>query len=371
MNINEQLHELGNTGGLAYTPNDDVIASLLTKTKRVRAARQSATTLIGTVGALAIGIAAAQAYTTAKEDPAFRDRNVINNKNGLTPIELYRAKFGDDNPTRAFDSGVDLSSIIAKLKAAAASGSSYPNGRSGQQAAPPPVVQKPATPSKTAPSTTAPSTTAAADPYAPCKADHPEKPYKYYNCSTSRWVIKTGWYQDLEDSSYYQCAAQPAYVGYTYDCGSGKYVAKDGYFWFGNGSVYRTITWIDSATGVSSTGNWSGSGNWGGWDLKAIQSDPGSRSYSEYVYMGGNASWSGSTCTGVSAPMYGASWHASCLPESKVSATGMTYKMSNGLAWVLDNQDLRWHPCLNSYADPANPPNGWMWDGGGWVETPE
>ena len=365
MNINDQLHELGKTGGLAYAPNDDVIASLLTKTKRVRAVRQGTTTLIGTVGALAIGIAAAQAYSAAKEDPAFRDRNGINNKSNLTPIELYRAKFGDDNPTRSFDAGVDLSSIIAKLKAAAASGGSYPNGGSGQQVAPPPVVQKPATPSKTAPATTAPT-----DPYAQCKADHPEKPYKYYNCSTGQWVIKTGWYQDPANSSYYQCSSQPAYAGYTYDCGSGKYVAKDGYFWFGNGSVYQAITWVDSATGVSSTGNWSGSGNWGGWDLKAIQSDPGSKSYREYVYMGGNASWSGTTCAGVSASMYGASWHASCLPESKVSATGMTYKMSNGLAWVLDNQDLRWHPCLNIYADPSIPPSGWTWDGSGWVETP-
>lgn len=365
MNINEQMQALANMGGLAYAPSDDVISSLLTKTKRLRVARQSTSTLIATVGALAIGIAAAQAYSAAKDDPAFRDRNVINNKNGLTPIELYRAKFGDDNPTRAFDSGVDLSSIIAKLKAAAASGSSHPNENSQQQPAPPVVVMKPV------PAAATTTTTAPADPSAQCKVDHPAKSFKYYDCATGQWIIKTGWYKDPADSSYYQCSAQPAYVGYTYDCGAAKYVAKDGYFSFGNGSVYRAITWVDSATGVSSTGNWSGSGNWGGWDLKAIQVDPGSKTYRDYVYMGSNATWSGTTCAGAPAVMYGANWHASCLPGPKVSDTGKTYKMSNGIAWVLDDQSLRWHPCLNIYADPAAPPDGWEWDGSAWVETPD
>ena len=223
------------------------------------------------------------------------------------------------------------------------------------QAAPPPVVKKP---------------TATTDPYAQCKADHPDQTYKTYNCATSKWVIKAGWYKDPATSSYYQCSAQPAYVGYTYDCNTGKYVAKDGYFWFGNGSVYKTITWVDATTGASSLGNWSGSGNWGGWDLKAIQVDAGSKAYSEYVYMGSNATWSGTTCTGVARTLYGANVHATCLPESKVSAKGLTYKMDGGIAWVLDNQNLRWHPCLHIFADPAAPPDGWVWNGSSWVEAP-
>ena len=169
----------------------------------------------------------------------------------------------------------------------------------------------------------------------------------------------------------YQCSAQPAYVGYTYDCGTGKYVANDGYFLFGNGGFYQTITWVDSATGVSSLGNWSGSGNVGGWDLKAIQVNPTTKAWEgAYVYMGSNATWSGSTCTGAAGTLYGASVHASCLPESEVGATGMTYKMDGGIAWVLDNQNLRWHPCLHIYADPAAPPDGWVWNGSSWVEAP-
>lgn len=362
MNINEQMQELATMGGSAYAPTDDLISSLLTRTKRVRAARQSTATLVGTVGALAIGIAAAQAYSAAKDDPAFRDRNVINNKNGLTPIELYRAKFGNENPTRAYDASVDLSSIIARLKAAAAAGGSHPNGSAV------PASQPSSSQTGTVPA--APSTKAPADPYAQCKADHPAKAYKTYDCSTGQWVIAAGWYKDPANSSYYQCSSQPAYVGYTYDCNAGRYVADDGYFWFGNGSVYQAITWVDATTGVSSTGNWSGSGNWGGWDLKAIQLDPGSKTYREYVYMGGNATWSGNTCTGVSGTLYGANVHASCLPESKVAATGKTYKMDGGLAWVLDNQDLRWHPCLHIYADPAAPPDGWVWNGSSWEVAP-
>lgn len=119
MNINEQMSELATSGGLAYAPSDDTIANLLGRTKRARATRQSVATIATTVSALALGIGAAQAYSAAKDDPAFRDRNIINNKDGLTPIELYRAKFGADNPTRTYDSQVDLSSIIEELKAAA------------------------------------------------------------------------------------------------------------------------------------------------------------------------------------------------------------------------------------------------------------
>ncbi len=364
MNINEQMHELGSMGGLAYAPSDDLISSLLSKTKRVRAVRQSTTTLIGTVGAMVIGIAAVQAYSAAKDDPAFRDRNVINNKNSLTPIELYRAKFGNDNPTRSIDSGIDLSSIIAKLKASAASGGSTPKGGSGQQAAPPPVVVKPATPGNTAPATNPPT-----DPYAQCKKDNPEQPYKYYDCASGKWVIKAGWYKDPANATYYQCSAQPAYVGYTYDCALGKYVAKDGYFGFGNGGFYPIITWLDAATGISSTGNWSGSNPPGGWEKKAILVDPGAKWYSEYVFMGNSATWSGTTCTGKSDVMAGTNWNASCLPEWKVSATGKTYKMSGGIAWILDNQSLRWHPSLSIWADPAAPPSGWTWDGSAWVAT--
>jgi hypothetical protein len=362
MNLNDEMSDLGTMGGLAYAPSDDLISSLVSKTKRVRAVRQSSATIVGTVGALAIGIVAAQAYSAAKDDPAFRDRNVINNKDSLTPIELYRAKFGNDNPTRSYDSAVDLSSIVAKLKAAAAGGGSQP-GAGAQQtpvkpAAPPADTAKPV------------KTTAPADPYAQCKLDHPDQGYKYYDCAKAKWIIKPGYYKDPADSKYYSCTEQPSYTGYTYDCVAGKYAPKDGYFLFGNGAVYQAVNWTDSATGASTLGNWSGTGNWGGWDQKAILVSPGSKSYNEYKYMGGDASWSGTTCTGVTKSKYGATLKLSCLPTWKVEQLGFNNgspKISND--WVLLDTHLKWFDAGCTYADPANPPEGWTWDGSTWVEV--
>lgn len=287
MNINEQMSELATAGGLAYAPSEDTIADLLGRTRRARATRQSAASLAATIGAMALGLGAAQAYNAAKNDPAFRDRNIINNKDGLTPIEQYRAKFGADNPTRTYESQVDLSSIIDKLKAAAQTQPKPPSTTTTQPAS-----------GGSAPKTTQSSGTTGVDPYAQCKADHPERPYKYYDCAKAQWIIRDGWYKDPANGTYYECTNQPAYVGYTYNCSTQKYVPKAGYFWFGNGSVYKTITWTDAATGATALGNWSGTGNWGGWDQKAILVASGSTTYSEYKYMGSDATWSGSTCTG-------------------------------------------------------------------------
>lgn len=246
MNINEQMSEFATSGGLAYTPNDDTIADLLGRTRRARATRQSVVTIATTVGAMALGLGVAQAYSAAKDDPAFRDRNMINNKDGLTPIELYRAKFGADNPTRTYDSQVDLSSIIDKLKAAAQTAPKQP----GAKKAPPASTGSSGKPGNT-------SGTTKVDPYAQCKADHPAKPYKYYDCAKQTWVLKDGWYKDPANGTYYECADQPAYTGYTYNRSTGSYAPKTGYFLFGNGSVYKAITWTDAATGATALGNWS------------------------------------------------------------------------------------------------------------------
>jgi len=157
VNINEQMSELAATGGLAYAPSDDTIADLL------------------------VGIGAAQAYSAAKDDPAFRDRNMINSKDGLTPIELYCAKFGADNPTRTYESQVDLSSIIANLKAVAQADPKPPAATNVQPAS-----------SGASGSTGSPSGTTAVDPYAHCKADHPDKPYEYYDCTKQQRIVKDG-----------------------------------------------------------------------------------------------------------------------------------------------------------------------------------
>ncbi|MCB2412840.1 hypothetical protein LGT39_08275 [Demequina sp. TTPB684] len=362
MNINDEMRELATQGGLAYAPSDDMIADLLGRTRRARSTRQSVATIATTVGAMALGLGAAQAYSAAKDDPAFRDRNIINNKDGLTPIELYRAKFGADNPTRNYDSQVDLSSIIDKLKTAAQTDPNPPNVKT--------VI--PASGGTSGSGKTSGSTgSTAKDPYAECKADHPDKPYKYFDCAKQQWIIKDGWYKDPANSTYYECANQPAYVGYTYNCSTGSYAPKSGYFLFGNGAVYKAITWTDAATGASSLGNWSGSGNWGGWDNKAILVSSGSSTYSEYKYMAGDATWSGSTCTGKTASKYGATLQLSCLPTWKVESLGLNNgspKISND--WILRDTHLKWFDPDCRYADPLNPPEGWTWTGSAWTETP-
>ena len=152
--------------------------------------------------------------------------------------------------------------------------------------------------------------------------------------------MKDGWYKDPANSTYYECTNQPAYTGYTYNCSAGSYAPKPGYFLFGNGSVYKAITWTDAATGATALGNWSGTGNWGGWDQKAILVPSG------------------------------ATMALSCLPTWKVEALGFdngSPKISND--WILIDTDLEWFAPEDRYADPANPPAGWTWTGTEWAEA--
>ncbi len=366
MNINDQMSELAAMGSREYTPSDDLVASLVAKTRRARVTRQSATAVAGAVSAIAVGAVGLQVYSAAKDDPAFRDRNMINNKDGLTPIEIYRARFGGENPTRDYES-TDLSDIINRLREAAISPEKPTTvlPASGDST-PPPQSTQPATPAT--PTTPATQKPGAAELLAQCKADHPDQAYKTYNCTTGAWVIKDGYYKDPESGTYYACDGQPDYTGYYYSCASAEYLPESGWFWFGNDHFYQNIQWTDAATGAVSWGNWSGT-SWG-WDRKAVlTSGPTDPDYDSYVYMGSNATWSGSTCSGVTSTKWGAQVKASCLPEGKVAATGKTYKMNDGYAWVLVNQSLTWHDCLGIFADPANPPEGWEWDGSRWVEV--
>ena len=90
MNINQEMHSLGNIGSDSYQATDELIEQLLGRARRVRAVRQGAATVVSAVGALALGAVAVQAIDAANDDPAFRDRNIINDKSGLTPIEKFR-----------------------------------------------------------------------------------------------------------------------------------------------------------------------------------------------------------------------------------------------------------------------------------------
>lgn len=328
MNINEQMRELATMGGLAYAPSEELISSLLGKTKRVRAARQATTTAATTLGIAAVGLVAAQVYAATKDDPAFQDRNVINNKNNLTPIEQYRAKFGKENPTRSNQPTVDLSGIINSLKAS----NSQPNGLNpGGGSKPTAPATAPAKPEPTKPAATT------APPAPACTAPGGGQDGMYYDCTSKQWLV------------------------------------KDGYFMFGNGHVYPMVQWTDAATGLTDWGNWSGTG-WG-WETKAIHmGEPGDKSFSydddSYTYMGSNASWSGNTCNGVTTFAWNATVRASCMPDWRVDATGKPYHQDGGIVWIATNPNMRWNDCRCEFDDITNPPAGWYWDGGSWHETP-
>lgn len=351
MNINKEMHSLGQAGSNGYNPSEAMIDQLLHRAQRARAVRQGTTALVGSLGAIALGAVAVQAVNASKDDPAFRDRNIVEDRSKLTPIEKFRAQFGEDNPVREVEPIVDVKQIIADLKAAAAAEAALkdPGTDSGEQ---PPK-------DNTAPAPTKPKPTGE-----PCVAkDHPTYAYKTWDCATGSWVVKSGWFWDKYANDYKQCTAQVSYVDKSYDCSKGKWVAKTGYFLFSDDIIYKTITWTDAATGQSVTGNYSP-----GWD-KAIWAKPSENYYREYNHLQGKGTFSGTTCTGITSTIKGAPFQYSCLPSSLNSNNnGSGGKV--GKEWVLTDSRYKWHPTDKWYYCIDTPPAGWTWDGSQWVATP-
>lgn len=328
MNINEELRELATMGGLAYTPSAESIAALVGKTKRARVARQSVTTAATTFGVAALGLAAAQVYSATKDDPAFQDRNIIYKEN-LTPIEQYRAKFGKENPTRNNASVIDLNSIIDSLKKT----NSKPTAPNNATPAGP---STPTAPVNANPKPTAPEPTKPPKGDSTCDPNQTREAGEYYDCSSKQWLV------------------------------------RDGYFRFGNQHVYTMIKWTDAATGAQAWGNWSGTGV--DWEKKAIhmgESNDKLFQYEDdfYIYMGDNATFSGTTCDGKVKTKWNATMKASCMPESVAQAKGLTYKKHSDIVWILQDTYKKWCDCTGQFEDPNNPPAGLQWNPGGWWES--
>ncbi len=323
MTLKQQMNDLGELGGASYEPSDAMIASLLGRTKRVRAVRQSASTAVTTLGVVAVGFAAVQAYQATKNDPAFHDRNIIDKKDNLTPIEQYRAKYGQENPTRDSDVTIDLGKIIALLEEAALKDPTMPG--SGEQ---------PQTPQNTAPAKPTTDT--------PKETTKPSEPGS--TCS------------------------KPAVTGATYNCDTGQYVANDGWFMFGNGAFYQTVKWTDAATGLQAWGNWSGTGK--GWDQKAIfLSSSTDKEYDYYQYLGDQVTWSGTTCNGITKTKYNAPVKVSCMPHWMVDSTGKEHFEHGGIVYIVTDANYKWHPDRGQYENITAPPAGWTWNGSAWVTT--
>ena len=77
MNINEQMNQLGQIGSVGYTPTDEVVDQLVGRAKRARAIRQGSAALVGTIGAIGLGLIGAQVIVNIshQEDAGIADRN--------------------------------------------------------------------------------------------------------------------------------------------------------------------------------------------------------------------------------------------------------------------------------------------------------
>lgn len=346
MNINQEMQSLGHIGGESYAPSEQFIDELLGRTRRARAVRQGAVSVVSAVSAIAIGAVAVQAINATKDDPAFRDRNLINDRSELTSIEKYKAKYGGI-PVNTLESPVDVTKIIEDLKAAAQAEADLKTLQEQQQ------QTDGAKDSKTGTSTKPTGE--------PCVAkDHPDKPYKTWDCAKGEWVVKAGWFWNDYSDTFEQCSTQTPYGDKYFDCNKGKWVAKAGYFEFG-GSIYPTITWTDSATGQTASGNYIPS-----YDKVAFVSGT---NVTDYKHLEGNASWSGSTCNGTTATIKNAPFKYSCLTDGRISHNnGSGGKVAK--QWILQDSNYKWHSIDKVYYCIDTPPAGWTWDGTQWVATP-
>lgn len=348
MNINQEMQSLGHMGARSYTPTDELIDQLMGRAKRARAIRQGAVSVVTAASAIALGAVAVQVINAAKDDPAFRDRNLINDTSRLTPIEKFKEQYGNEVPTNVLKSDVDIDQIVQDLKAAAAANSGLKDleeqGGSGD-------------------TTTGGSTKPSGET---CTAKtHPDKPYKIWDCAKGEWVVKPGWFWDQYANAFVQCSAQNTYAFGSYDCNQGKWVAKNGYFLFFDDVIYQTVSWKDEATGVTTTGNYSP-----GYDKVAF-ANPSKNYYDDYKHLEGKATWNSGAkkCVGTTTTIKGAPFQYSCLKDSLITHdNGSGGKVEK--QWILKDDRYKWFAPENKYYCIDTPPAGYTWDGSQWVATP-
>ncbi|MCJ7827242.1 MAG: hypothetical protein MUP36_03270 [Demequinaceae bacterium] len=116
VNMNEQMNQLGQIGSVGYTPTDVVVDQLVGRAKRARAIRQGSAALVGSIGAVGLGLIGAQVFVnlTQNDDPAtIADRN----------FEFNSAEWGDrsgEDYTGLGKTQDELAKAWDDLKAAAA-----------------------------------------------------------------------------------------------------------------------------------------------------------------------------------------------------------------------------------------------------------
>lgn len=351
MNINEQLGQLGQLGARDYKPSDDLVSQLVRRTGRARAVHQGAMAVVGSVGAVSLGVAGAHFFFGNDEDPGLRDRNLIEDRN-----RLY-FNFEEKNGTtyRGYDekSKAEYDAVLADLKAAAkaeeeraAKEREKAKNEQEEEAEEKPEAE-------------------ACENY-----DYgPDKPWKYWDCDGGKdgkgaWKIKSGWYQDLKDSSqYWNCSThgEKSYDEAYYNCSKGKWVTQTGWVEF-SGIYAQCKSYYDKATDANFNAAYVKSDSW----RKMVECDPSSNWAGKYRHVEDYASVSGTTCEGDSADKKGAPHRFSCNPK-KWGDNGTD-------EWILKDPSMyKWFSKSGyekRYYCIDEPPAGWFWNGSEWEEEP-
>jgi hypothetical protein len=285
VNINEQMNQLGQIGSVGYDPTDAVVDALLGRARRARAVRQGSAALIGSVGAVGLGILGARIFVHLNnaDDPALRDRSLINNDFAFLD-QSWDDRYSEDY-TGLDQTREEIAAAWDLLHAAAAE-----------------------------------------DPVEPTTTTTTSEPLSctYEETTVDGWVKvrspETGcvWKKDhrVETS------------------------IPDGYFLFGNGEIYQCQQWHDAATNTNFWGAYSGTGEWAD---KMIQCDPNDKYWYEYRYLGADATWNTSTrtCTGRTVNYDGAPHQISCRTTSALWSIYPDWSSANGgnPRWTLNNED--------------------------------
>ena len=313
MNMNEHMNQLGQIGSVGYAPTDSEIDSLLSRTKRARAVRQSSAAVVGSVSAIALGVVGAQVYVTIdhRNDASTQDRNLI--ENGLPGIFDFDAQYGggytgmDQKSKEAFDKIYEDLNLAAQIDAKH-------------------LAEKEAA---------AAAAAAAAAKDVPATCTYEEHDWnggvKYRSPETNcQWV-----YPDVPTTEV------PA-----------------GWIEFA-GILGQCKTYSDVATGTTVFAAHIDAGDW----RKLVRcDDAGGGNYTagsyRYIYKYGDTrgTLSGTTCTGTVREVDGAPHQYSCNPKKS--------------EWILtDSVNYKWFDPECRYYNIATPPAGWEWTGTSWAEV--
>lgn len=93
MNINEQMNQLGQIGGVEYSPTAEVVDQLVGRSRRSRAFRQGTAALVGSVGAIGLGLLGAQVFVGLTQDGS--DAGTIADKNFDVNDMAWEDRYGD------------------------------------------------------------------------------------------------------------------------------------------------------------------------------------------------------------------------------------------------------------------------------------